>query len=188
MKSLFDLYKEADDDFRQLALDKDAAHDAYRHITSTIDHALSEQNLSALCSLIPYIEEGDGHLAFAHIGKTHRILRMLRITELELKYQMTPFPADCDTFQTLWEKYMLTLFALRRVLFKLSEASTTEAVSYLQNRPPSCLAVYVMTQDDLLVPTESFYEELISVFADSWSPGDIAQFCSLIQTGQEPVT
>lgn len=188
MRSLFDLYKEADDDFRQLALDKDAALDAYGHITSTIDHALSEQNLSALCDLIPYIEEGNGHLAFAHIGKTHRILRMLRITELELKYQMTPFPADCDTFRTLWEKYMLTLFALRRVLFKLSEASAAEAVSYLQNRPPSCLAVYVMTQDDLLIPTESFYEELISVFADSWSPGDIAQFCSLIQTGQEPVT
>ncbi|MBO4981776.1 MAG: hypothetical protein J6C84_07775 [Lachnospiraceae bacterium] len=185
MRTLSDLSKEAEQYFRQMELDKDAAREAYRHILSTINAALSTQELSAMPGLIPYIEEGDGHLAFQYIGKTHRFLRMLHIIELEQKYHKILFCSDCRSAESLWEKYMLTLFAFRRILFRLSEDSAAEAVQYLQNRPVSHFAAYIMTQDELLAPDQRFYETLASIFAEYWSDLDMQQFFTLTGTASQ---
>lgn len=123
MRTLSDLRQEAEEYFQQMRLDSDAAQTAYQHILTTIDAALAGADYSSLYKLIPYIEEGEGHLAFQYIGKTHRLLRMLNIIALEDKYRKILFCNGCDSAEALWEKYMLTLFAFRRLLFQLSEES-----------------------------------------------------------------
>ncbi|MCM1302711.1 MAG: hypothetical protein NC305_06920 [Lachnospiraceae bacterium] len=170
---------EAEEYFRQLALDHDAAQSAWQHIITAIDNALGTEDLDALWKLIPYIEEGDGHLAFQYIGKTHRILRILNILRLEHSYHKTLFCQGCDNMDALWEKYMLTLFAFRRILFQLSGESQEEAVIYLQNHPVSHFAAYIMTQNDLIVPDRSFYETLAHIYVQEWSADDMQQFFAL---------
>ena len=179
MRTLSDLRQEAEDYFRQMELDYNATQNAYKHILDTIDAALAKGNLSLLYGLIPYIEEGNGHLAFQYIGKTHRYLRMLNIIVLEDKYQKSLFCSGCSSAEALWEKYMLTLFALRRLRFQLSEDSVDQAVAYLQSRPVSHFAAYMMVQDELLIPDEAFYKALSQVFAQDWSPADMQQFLAL---------
>ncbi|MDE7223968.1 MAG: hypothetical protein K2O34_09330 [Acetatifactor sp.] len=179
MRTLSDLRQEAEDYFRQMELELDATQNAYRHILDTIDAALAEENYAALHGLIPYIEEGEGHLAFQYIGKTHRYLRMLNIIALENKYQKTPFCSDCSSAEALWEKYMLTLFAFRRLLFRLSDESVNQAVAYLQSRPVSHFAAYMMVQDELLIPDQAFYEALALIYAQDWSAADRQQFLAL---------
>lgn len=179
MRTLSDLRQEAEDYFRQMELELDATQNAYRHILDTIDAALAEENYAALHGLIPYIEEGEGHLAFQYIGKTHRYLRMLNIIALENKYQKTPFCSGCGSSEALWEKYMLTLFAFRRLLFRLSDESVNQAVAYLQSRPVSHFAAYMMVQDELLIPDQAFYETLAVIYAQEWSAADRQQFFAL---------
>lgn len=179
MRTLSDLRQEAEDYFRQMELDLDATQNAYQHILDTIDTALADKNYAALRELIPYIEEGEGHLAFQYIGKTHRYLRMLNIIALENKYQKTLFCNGCDNAEALWEKYMLTLFAFRRLRFQLSEESVKQAVVYLQSQPISHFAAYMMVQDELLIPDQAFYETLAFIYAQEWSQTDIQQFFAL---------
>lgn len=179
MRTLSDLCQEAEDYFHQMELDFDATQNAYQHILATIDKALLKRRYSALYELISYIEDGEGHLAFQYIGKTHRILRMLNIITLENKYQKKLFCNDCDSVKSLWGKYMLTLFAFRRLHFRLSEESTDEAVVYLQNHPISHFAAYMMTQDELIIPDQAFYETLALIYAQDWSPADMQQFFAL---------
>ena len=174
---------EAEEYFRQFALDYNATQNAWHHILTAIDEALGRKNYDALWELIPYIEESDGHLAFQYIGKTHRILRILNILRLEHGYHKTLFCRGCDSMDALWEKYMLTLFAFRRLLFRLSEESRGEAVSYLQSHPISHFAAYIMVQDDLIIPDQSFYETLTRIYADEWSAADMQQFFALIDAG-----
>lgn len=180
MKTLSEAEKEAESYFEQLAQDRDATLAAYRHILATIDAALSAADCEALLSLIPYIEEGDGYLPFQYIGKTRRILRILHMIELEHKFQKIPFSEGCRTAADLLEKYMLTLFSLRRLLFQLSEDSVEEAAGYLKTHPVSHFAVYIITQDELLIPSQALYEALIALYSAEWSKEDTRQFLSLL--------
>lgn len=179
MRTSSDLRQEAEDYFHQMNLDFDATQTAYQHILATMDAALAEEDYSSLYGLIPYIEEGEGHLAFQYIGKTHRLLRILNIISLENKYQKILFCNGCDSAEALWDKYMLTLFAFRRLLFRLSEESVSEAVSYLQGHPVSHFAAYIMVQNELLIPDQAFYETLAHIYAQEWSRADMQQFFAL---------
>ena len=179
MRTLSDLRQEAEDYFQQMNLDFDATQKAYRHILATIDAALAKKDYSSRYGLISYIEEGEGHLAFQYIGKTHRYLRMLNMIALEDKYQKVLFCTGCDRADALWEKYMLTLFAFRRLLFRLSEESVREAVAYLQVHPVSHFVAYMMVQDELLIPDQAFFETLTLIYAQEWSQTDIRQFLAL---------
>lgn len=180
MKTLFELSTEAEEYFSQMKLDEDATHKAYQHILNTIDLALPSRDYTTLLELIPYIEKGDGYLAFQYIGKTHRILRLLHIIELEHKFQKPLFSDACNSTEELLEKYMLTLFSLRRLLFHLSDVSMNEAVCYLKEHPISYLAAYVMTQDELLIPNQMLYENIAALYSEEWPEEDIRQFFSLI--------
>lgn len=177
--SLSDFFQETEDFFRQQELDRNATENAWQHILSVIDTALAAKDYDALLALIPYIETGDGYLAFKYIGKTHRVLRILNIIALEGKYHKTLFCSGCCNAGVLWEKYMLTMFAFRRLLFRLSEESVNEAVSWLQSHPLSHFAAYLIASGDLLIPDQAFYENLAAIYVDEWTLGDIQQFFTL---------
>lgn len=168
--------------FQELEAEKDAALAAEQTITNTLDRALKAQDTDLLLTLIPYIETGEGHLAYKYRGEIHRILRMLHIIELEQKYQKELFSSGCTCKDSLWEKYMLALFAFRRLLFQLSDTSVEEAASYLQRADLSVFAVYVILKDDLIVPDDSLYEQIISICSNHWDSGDIRLLLTLVQS------
>ncbi len=184
MRTQSELCQEAEEYFHQMKLDWDATNAAYQYILTTLDTALATRDYAALLKLIPYIEEGEGYLAFQYIGKTHRLLRILNIIKLEAGYGKTLFCDDCDKAEALWEKYMLTLFAFRRLLFWLSGESVEEAVTYLQCHPVSHFAAYIMTQGELLIPSQDFYKTLTDIYTEIWSPADIQQFFALTTSSQ----
>ena len=184
MRTQSELCQEAEEYFHQMKLNWNATNAAYQHILTTLDTALATGDSAALLKLIPYIEEGEGHLAFQYIGKTHRLLRILNIIKLEVGYGKTLFCDGCDKEKALWEKYMLTLFAFRRLLFRLSGKSVDEAVTYLQCHPVSHFAAYIMTQGELLIPSQNFYETLADINAEIWSPADVQQFFALTNSSQ----
>lgn len=172
---------EAEKYFEQLENDKEATSKAHQYIIDTIDNALAKQDISLLLSLIPYIEEEDGHLAYQYIGETHRTLQILRIIQLENNYQKESFCADCQDTNSLTAKYMLSLFAFRRLLFQISEESFNDAVYYLQNHPISVFAVYVITQNELIIPDDSLYQNILAIYSDIWSDADVQLFLSMVQ-------
>lgn len=178
---------EAEQYFYELNRDKNAARAACLHIDNTIDETLNgqksgRQNIDLLLSLIPFIESGDGKLPYKYIGETHRILRILHIVEMEHKYQMPLFCSGCCDKASLVEKYMLSLFALRRLLFHLSDVSAEDAVLYLQQNPMSVFAVYIITQDDLIQPDLTLYHKIAEIYSDYWSESEYQLFLSLTQT------
>ena len=77
---------------------------------------------------------------------------------------------------------MLALFAFRRLLFQLSDTSVEEAASYLQRADLSVFAVYVILKDDLIVPDDSLYEQIISICSNHWDSGDIRLLLTLVQS------
>jgi len=181
------LTSEAEQYFQELDQNKEATTAACLYIDNTIDKALSSQNncrqdINLLLSLIPYIESGDGELPYKYIGETHRILRILHIIQMEHKYRMILFCSGCDSKASLVEKYMLTLFALRRILFHLSDTSVEDAIIYLRQNPLSVFAVYVITQDDLILPDRSLYQKIGEIYSDYWSVSESQLFHSLIQS------
>ncbi|MCM1215140.1 MAG: hypothetical protein NC548_11540 [Lachnospiraceae bacterium] len=165
--------------FQELEENKDAIQNSWSYITETLNTALGHQDAEGLLRLIFYIEQGDGALAYAHIGETRRILRILHIVRLECKYQKTPFFLRCADKDSLMEKYMLSLFAIRRLLFRLSEASMEDAAEWLLSSQPSVFAVYVITQEELLTPDNALYGKIAEICSAYWSNDDKELFSSL---------
>ncbi len=184
MSKHYDPAAEAEEYFKELAENKDATDKAYQYIQNTMDLSLAQEDTAKLLALIPYIESGEGHLCFKYIGETRRILRVLHIIELEDKFQKIPFSSGCNTADELMDKYMLTLFAIRRILFKMSDQSIDEAIGFLQDVALSPFALYVMTNDELLIPSTELYEDLLSILSDVWSEADMQQFLALISSRQ----
>ncbi len=58
--------------FQELEKNKKALQDSWAYITETLNTALLQQDAEALLSLIPYMEQGDGTLSYAHIGESRR--------------------------------------------------------------------------------------------------------------------
>jgi len=176
MRPLSELTQEAEETFSTIALHRTDIQDAFQQIVLTIDKALEQHNLSMLQSLIPHIEKGSGYLAYQYIGKTHRVLRLLHIIDLEIKLAQTPFSDGCSSFDALWNKYMLSVFALRRLQFYLSDTSVSEAVSFLQLQPLSYLAAYILVQEELSVSEPEFYETIAEIHSEFWTEDNIKQF------------
>ncbi|MBE5884324.1 MAG: hypothetical protein E7291_07935 [Lachnospiraceae bacterium] len=184
MKTITELTEEAENYFTQIDTHAEDIQSSYQHIISVLDDALSRQDGEALLQLIPYIEQGDGRFAFQHVGKTHRFHRMLHIIRLEAAFHQSLFSEGCTSARELWEKYSLTLFAMRRLLFCLSEESMAEAVHYLHNRPISYLAAFTIMQNELPALNKAFYETLAQIYEEIWSTEEIRQFYSLISSAQ----
>lgn len=176
MRPLSELTREAEDYFSKAAAHNAQAQQSYQHILHTMDNALREHDTASLLSLISYIEHGDGQYAFQYIGKTQRLLCLLNIISLEIQYGQTPFFHDCTCAKELWEKYMLTLFAFRRLTFCLSDESVAEAVFFLQSRPISYLAAYIITQKELAPKDPAFCERLAGIYCGQWRDEEIRQF------------
>lgn len=165
--------------FQELEENKDAIQNSWSYITEALNAALDHQDAEALLLLISYIEQGDGALAYAHIGETRRILRILHIVRLECKYQKTPFFLRCTDKDSLMEKYMLSLFAIRRLLFRLSEASLEETAGWLLSVKLSVFAVYVITREELLTPDNALYDKIAEICSAYWSNDDKELFSSM---------
>lgn len=176
----YDSCLEADNYFRELSQNRENIENAWNFITRTINEALSCQNTDLLLSLIPYIEEGHGTHAYKHIGESRRVLRVLHIIELEIKYGKIPFSCGCRTMQEMLEKYLLILFAIRRLQFRPSEAAVSDAVYYLSQNNLSVFAIFVITQQDLIIPDQALYEQIIRIFAEDWTASDQELLTSLI--------
>lgn len=165
--------------FQELNESKEAIRTSWSYIANTLDTALKTQNSKALLELILYIEQGEGTSAYEHIGESRQILRILHIVRLELTYQKTPFFLHCADKNSLMEKYMLSLFALRRLFFQLSEDSVKEAEDWLLHNKLSVFAVYVITQEDLINADNALYGRIAEICSAYWNTGDKQLFLSL---------
>ncbi|MCC2119098.1 MULTISPECIES: hypothetical protein [Waltera] len=159
------LEQEAEEYFRQLYNEYPLALKAYETILTSLSTLIKNNDYDNISCLIEYIEQGDGHYAFTYIGSTHRLLRILYILQIENKYLApSPFSSACDNANELIDKYMLTLFALRRILFHFTEESLTDALTWLQCNAVSYIAVQIIIQGERIIPNQQFYSYLNIIY------------------------
>lgn len=158
---------------------KNTTYQAYEYIQRTADCALSQQDYNLLLSLIPYMESGEGYYAFRYIGEVRRIYRILSIISMEKKFQKELFCYDCSSLHNLMDKYVMVLFALRRLTFNLSDESVDEALFFLQSKKLSPFVIYILTKDELIIPNKDLYETILYLYDGIWSEGDKQQFLAL---------
>lgn len=80
------------------------------------------------------------------------------------------------------EKYLLTLFALRRLQFQPSESAVSDAVYFLSQNKLSVFAIYTITQRDLIIPDSVLYEEILRIYTKVWTTADKEMFLSFTKT------
>lgn len=150
-----------------------------------MDTALQQNNYDLLLSQISYMETGNGYLAFQYIGEARQLFRILNIIALEQKYHTCSFPYKMQSKQELIEKYKLSLFALRRILFALSPDSMADAESYLKQAQLSPFAIYILAKDELIIPNNLLFKKIQALYHLQWNQTEMQLFQQLINTFTE---
>ena len=177
------LEEEAVQYFKDLAENRENIRNTYQYVTNTITHALQTEDYDQLFSLIQYIEGLEGSLSYSFTGRSHRILRYLHIIQLEYKYRCPLFCDGCQDADSLYDKYVSCLFAMRRLIFRLSPESVEEAISFLHANVLSPFAIYMITSDDRIEATKDFYTQILDLYSDIWSEAEIQLFNTFTNPG-----
>lgn len=177
------LEEEANQYIKELAENEEMIHATYQHIHDTITRALQAEDYDRLFSLIQYIESPESTSSYSYTGRLHRILRYLHIIQLEYKYQFPLFCDGCLDADSLYDKYVTSLFALRRLTFRLSPESVEEAKSFLHANILSPFAIYTISSGDRIEATTSFYMQILDLYSDIWSETEIQIFTAFANPG-----
>ena len=177
------LEEEAVQYFKELAENRENIQNTYQYVTDTITDALQTKDYDQLFSLIQYIESLEGSLSYSFTGRSHRILRYLNIIRLEYKYQCPLFCDGCNDANSVYDKYVSCLFAMRRLTFRLSPASVEEAESFLRANVLSPFAVYMITSDDRIDASNAFYSQILELYNGIWSEAEIQMFHAFTNPG-----
>lgn len=182
------LTQESEIYFWQLKEELPETKSACRYMDDLMDKALRSQNNDALLSLIPFIESGKGKLAWKHIGETRRVLQILSAIRLEVKYHTEIFCEGCRSKAELEEKYLVMLFALRRLVFRLSADSVEEAEQFLKSANLSPFVLHMALQNELLPSARGVYQRLADLLDEIWDEGEKALFLQMAEMeGREEV-
>lgn len=175
--------EEVDQYFRELKEHKEEIQAAYYYITDTITSALQKEDYSLMLSLIAYIESQEGQMSYRFSGKPHRILRYLHIIELEYKYHCTLFCDGCQDSESLYDKYVSSLLAMRRIVFRLSPESVAEACDFLRANTLSPFAIYTIANNDLIKPDSDFYKQISDIYQNIWNETENQLFATFTAPG-----
>lgn len=175
------LAQESEIYFQQLKEELPETKLACQYIDNVLNEALKMQDRDAFLSLIPFIESGKGKLAWKHIGETRRILQILSAIRLEVKYHTEIFCTGCLSKAELEEKYLMMLFALRRLIFYLSEESVEEAEQYLKSANLSPFVVHMVLQNELLPADLRIYHRIADLFDGIWNAQEKLLFLQMAE-------
>ena len=173
--SLETYLNEVEQSFEKINCENEASKEAYDHIMNVLGQALDTQDVNLFLSLVSYIESDKGISSHKCNSDIRRLYIILHIVELEKKAGIKLFFTDCHTVSDLLEKYILTLFALRRLAF-----SVNDAVSYLRQTELSVFAIHLIIENDLIRSEIALYEKVINVYSGIWNNHDIRQLLYLI--------
>lgn len=186
LPSPLSLAQESEIYFQQLKEELPETKSACQYIDDVLNEALKTQDRDTLLSLIPFIESGKGKLAWKYIGEIRRILQILSAIRLEIKYHTEIFCAGCQSKAELEEKYLVMLFALRRLIFYLSEESVKEAEQFLKSANLSPFVLHMALQNELLSSDLKIYQRLADLFDGIWYKEERFLFLQMAEmTGED---
>lgn len=165
--------------FEKLPYYYDRGKKAYKHIEEMFNEYWQDKDAERIEKLIAYIEEGEGNYAYRYIGGVHRILNLLHALQLELKYGCVPIIDGCISMKEAIDKYMISLFAFRRILFGLSEESVQEADEILAELRLSPFAVYFIIYNDLIIPDNEMCKMVYQQYMIMWNDLEKNMFIEL---------
>lgn len=177
--------QEAEIFFRQLREDLLELREACRYIDNRLDEALNAQDNEALLSVIPFIESGKGKTAWKYVGETRRLLQILSAIRLEVRYHTEIFCTGCQSIAELEVKYLVMLFALRRLTFCLSEESVKEAEKFLKTANLSPFILHVVLQNEVLPSDMRVYRRLEDLLDGIWNEEERHLFLQMAEMAGE---
>lgn len=175
-----DVLKECDENMRQLEQDKAYCFQKYGEIRTHIDLCLKNKDYPSLMTLSEYFKEADDKPHLHITSETIRVITLLQFLTMELEIGKTPFISSANDFATFMEQYTLTIFALRRLEFEISDQAMEEAVAYLNSIPFNIYSAMIIIDSEYFENYEKLYWTLYHNMS-SWTIIDKIQWLEFLQ-------
>ena len=164
-----------DDYFEKIRAKREDFVSCSSRVEEQLSEYLQSQDLHLLDNLIIYLEKGEGYLLLEIDASYHKLLRILKICQAESNYGQTPFCSGTANRGELLAKYDQAIYALRRILFQLSEDSVAEARAFLLELQPSFFCLLFLLQEQFGQEDRSFFDRVRELLAPLYTEEELRQ-------------
>lgn len=110
--------------------------------------------------------ENYNHMIFETMVEMKRIRRIVEILEMERTNHMKLFADGAANADALMEKYVLTIFALRRIELEPTKEMTEEAKLFLLDNYISPIAIVQIVGDELFLDAKKIFQTMETLYKD----------------------
>lgn len=115
------------------------------------DEAIHKKDIYLLAELYQYINDECEDNPFMSIPENKRIINIIDIIMTEYKDGITPLWNETSNYMELYEKYMSTLFSLRRInLSNCNSDFVKDAERFLESTRPSNQMIEILVSREIL--------------------------------------
>lgn len=153
-----------EDEFKLINKSKDLVLDFDNNLWELIAMFLEVQSNETLEVLNDFIEKEKNSLAFQLSCDSIRARRLINIFTKEKECSFNSFASNVKTIEQLKEKYLLTIFAIRRIELNPSDKMFEEGVLFLINNNISPVAIVKVIEEELIVEKIKTREKINEIF------------------------
>lgn len=160
--------RETEEYFEALKTEYAAAEQATDEVGRALTQYCQTREDAIPKGMILFLEKGEGELAFRHIAKARKLLRICYILEIEHKYGLPCFAEGCESVESLMEKYNRVVFVLRRVSLCSWDEDKFQALHDLQGgaATASFVAVSIILQAELIRSDRELLTQLHRIYPE----------------------
>lgn len=107
------------------------------------------------------------HMIFDTVGEMRRMRRIVEVMDLEKTNHFSLFSEGMHNTDELMEKYMLTIFSIRRFELEPTEELVEEGLQFLLQNRISPVAISQIVAEELFVPCAEILENLAKVYREN---------------------
>lgn len=153
-----------EDEFKLINKSKDLVLNFDKNLWEMIAMFLEVQSNETLEILNDFIEKEKNSLAFQFSCDSIRARRLINIFTKEKECSFNSFASNVKTIEQLKEKYLLTIFAIRRIELNPSDKMFEEGVLFLINNNISPVAIVKVIEEELIVEKIKTREKINEIF------------------------
>lgn len=104
------------------------------------------------------------HMIFETMGEMRRMLHIVEILEMERMNYMVLFSKGVSNADALMEKYVMTIFAIRRVELEPTEDMLQEGIQFLLSNHISPVAIVHIVNEELFIDPKKIFRKMELIY------------------------
>lgn len=149
-------------------------------LTQLVNWFLADPSNEKLAQINSVFQNNEKSILFETESDMWRAKYLFEIMAIESEKGYPLYASDCDNFEKLLQKLLLTIFSMRRIELHLDEDFTQKGKEWLIGSNLSPIALLYICNQELFVQRERIYQEIKNIYRENCQKRELEAFEQLL--------